>query len=438
MAKMNRQTIEEVLNYLTRSSDESSAEEGELDSTSDDHDSVAEEMFVEGLDVVLDTQTSDEDSGEEWKLDHSSASKQRRREQQESSSEEETPTSKRGRQMWRGRRGRGRGRGKRGRGGKSGDGSPHPGTSASPSLAEERWHDIDTPDTIPPQPIFRPKKTPGPQLILTASYTTVQLFQLFFTNSVLDQIVENTNLHGSAYYNIPTCPWIDLTRSDLLSFIALSIYMGVVKCKSFADYWRRGNLYSLPFPKRVMSRAKFLTISWALTLCSPAADKANEQKRGTEMYDRLCKIKPLYGEMREACRRNFHPDQNISINERMVASKARTALKQYMKKKPAKWDFKLFVLADSSTGYTWDFFVYEGKSQSSTGMGLSYESVMQLLDTQLLGAGYKLFVDNFYTSPALFCDILKKRIHACGTICPNRVDFPQTKENSLGRRCPGG
>ncbi len=304
----------------------------------------------------------------------------------------------------------------------------------STSTSEERWNGVDVPDVTPPQPTFRPTNSPGPKLMRTATYTVLQLYQLFFSNSLLQTIIKNTNDYGSTHYSKPSNPWIDVTLQDMFSFIAMVIYMGLVKLPAITDYWRGGNLYSFSFPKKLITGKKFLRICHSLHLSSLVDDAANEQRRGTAEFDRLCKIKPLYIEMREACKTNYHPGQEISIDERMVASKARIGLKQYMKNKPVRWGYKLFVLADSSNGYTWD----PWKLQGNSGKGLSYESVMELIDTQLLGTGYKLFVDNFYTSPSLFADLLQKRIWACGTIRTNRIGFPKTKINSLVSKSPRG
>ena len=43
------------------------------------------------------------------------------------------------------------------------------------------------------------------------------------------------------------------------------------------------------------------------------------------------------------------------MDERMVRSKHRSGMRQYNKDKPTKWGLKLWVLADSDTGYTYNF-----------------------------------------------------------------------------------
>lgn len=286
----------------------------------------------------------------------------------------------------------------------------------------------------PPQPTFKPLHPPGPRLVRTRTYSALQLFQLFFTNSVIQTILQNTNDFGSVHHSTPSSPWTDLILQDMFSFMALVIFMGVVECSAFSDYWRGGKLYSFPFPRRVMTSKKFFRMCEALHLSSSEVNAVNKQRRGTAAFDRLGKIKPLYEELRDACRRNYHPCQEIAIDKKTVAFKAGVGLKENMKKKPDRWGYKLFVLADSKNGYTWDFFVSRGNS----GSWLAYESVAELIDTRTLGTGYKLFVDHFYTSPVLFQALLQKKIWACGTIQTNTTGFPQTEDNSLDSESPRG
>lgn len=85
-----------------------------------------------------------------------------------------------------------------------------------------------------------------------------------------------------------------------------------------------------------MSKARFLAISWNLHLSDQDKDEENKAKKGTQEFDKLFKIKPLYLQTLSACWSFFHPRRELSVDERMVASKARCVLKQYMKVKPTK------------------------------------------------------------------------------------------------------
>ena len=58
----------------------------------------------------------------------------------------------------------------------------------------------------------------------------------------------------------------------------------------------------------------------------------------------------------------YQPGQNVSIDERMVANKGRYTFRQYIRDKPTKWGMKIWVIADATTGYTYDFEVYTGKT----------------------------------------------------------------------------
>ncbi|KAJ0009429.1 hypothetical protein NQD34_001131 [Periophthalmus magnuspinnatus] len=407
--------LETVELCTRRDSDASDQEPSEAESEASAVDSVPEEMFLDGMDDALDWQN---DSDPDWEpdtevdveMDSSELISIPAAEPEPGPSSSKIPRTE---MAERGRE----------------DCGERP---SSPS--EGSWNGPETADITPTPLPFCPTRTPGPQILSAADDTCLELFKLFFTDTMLLTLVKNTNVHGCTTYKI----WTDITLEDIFSFLSLVIYTGLTKVPSLTDYWRRGKLYSLPFPKTVMTGKKFIAIVRALHLSSPEDDAENEGKRGTEEFDRLGKIKPLYMEMRDACRQNYQPGQNISIDERMVASKTRVLFKQNLKSKPVRMGFKLFVLTDSQSGYTWDFFVYEGKCSQPSKNGLSYDSVMNLLNTSLLGTGYKLYVDNFYTSPILFRDLLQKNVSACGTIRPNRQGYPKTTQNTLDSTAPLG
>ncbi|XP_033971680.1 piggyBac transposable element-derived protein 4-like [Trematomus bernacchii] len=315
------------------------------------------------------------------------------------------------------------------------------GRSSSSRTTEEElgWHNKEDNDETPEPLRFMPARVPGPALDTTAQWSPLQLFKLFFSHAVVHTIIANTNT--KALYQLQAgkkYPWKVLTFKDFYIFLSIVIFTGLVIVPNQADYWRTSFPYNFKFPGDTMSRQRFHAILWSLHMSDPKEDEENDRKRNTAEYDRLFKIKPLYTEITAACKAHFQPHQNISIDERMVASKARISLKQYMKNKPTKWGYKLFVLADSSMAYTWNFFVYTGKSEFLSGQGLSYSSVVDLLPFPLLGGGYTLFVDNFYTSPALFGDLFAKNIGCCGTIRKNRVGFPQTELNDLPKKAERG
>ena len=138
----------------------------------------------------------------------------------------------------------------------------------------------------------------------------------------------------------------------------------------------------------------------------------------------LKKILPLNEVLRKRCFDLYQPLQELSVDERMVKSKARSHMRQYIKNKPTKWGFKFWVISDP-TGYTIDFDVYAGVRQTSeqSGNGLCYDVVMKLVQAFMF-QGYELYIDNFYSSPQLFQDLQRIDIRATGTVNMTRKREP--------------
>lgn len=121
--------------------------------------------------------------------------------------------------------------------------------------------------------------------------------------------------------------WKDIEVEEMKKFLGMLLYMALVKLPKRTDFWRRNNIFHLPFPSTVMPRDRFMAISDNLHMSDLEEDAMNDAKKGTEEYDPLHRLKPLLEMIRNRCTTIYHPKQHISVDERMVATKARVAIK---------------------------------------------------------------------------------------------------------------
>ena len=97
--------------------------------------------------------------------------------------------------------------------------------------------------------------------------------------------------------------------------------------------------------------------------------------------DPLKKVRSLYNLIKTKALEHYQPLCELSVDERMVKSKARTHFRQYLPKKLIKSGFKYWVVADP-TGYTLDFNLYCGRRRISpiSENGLTYDVIMDLTE----------------------------------------------------------
>ena len=86
---------------------------------------------------------------------------------------------------------------------------------------------------------------------------------------------------------------------------------------------------------------------------------------------------------------------------------------------------KAWVLADAANGHHgFGSFILE-KKDGQMEKGLAHKVVLELTDDERLhNKGYVVVTDNFYSSPALFHDLVKRGFGAIGTVCKDRRGIP--------------
>lgn len=305
--------------------------------------------------------------------------------------------------------------------------------------------DSDTSDTEPTVPVsvdgwgctphfqdstFRPSDSVGPQIPtahLTQNSDVLEYFAIFWGDDVWQMMVDMTNKNAdnvkktkpNDYY---ARAWKQLTIEELKAFIGvrLSMEYGVIK-RRYESYFSRkpGFLFDTPGYREVFDRDRFLAVWKFLHIVDETSDN-------TDKTDKLYKVRPLLDHLQQKFQENYKPVQNLSLDEGMIPTKNRLAIKQYLPKKPVKWGIKTFMLCESETGYICNFEVYTGKS---TGLFIpelgATGSVVARLTTNVQNQNYKVYTDRFYTSPSLSRYLLQKGIHSCGTVLVNRKGFPK-------------
>lgn len=269
----------------------------------------------------------------------------------------------------------------------------------------------------------------GPAPRTKSAKTPIQVFQLMFTAVILQSIVQQTKLFASQ-------KGIDLEFcvEELQAFIGLNIAMGLLHLPQVRDYWSTNEILATPWFPSIMSRDRFFKILRYLHLF----DSSKQKKRGEEGYDILYKVCPLIDHLGAVFPKYYQPSRQLSIDEMMIGTRCRVSFLQYIPKKPTRFGIKVWVLAEAKSGYVLDFQVYTGASdgeKTDKSIGLGHKVVMQLMEAYQ-GKGHCLFIDNFYTSPALLLELLDKGTYCTGTVRTNRRNFPDalrpSKKHQMG------
>ncbi|UYV68288.1 hypothetical protein LAZ67_5003704 [Cordylochernes scorpioides] len=217
--------------------------------------------------------------------------------------------------------------------------------------------------------------------------------------------------------------WKDTTLDEMMAFIGVIFNMGNVKKNQIRDYWSKNELLEMPWFGKVMSRGRFEL----LYSCFSLIDDFNLVPSSHPDYNPTARFEKLIEHVNNKFIYYYKPTQNLTVDESLMCLKNRTRLRQYMPQKHhGRFGVKLWMLCESKTGYCLRMKPYKGKL-SPIIKSLSYDVPMNLLqESSLLGKGYHLITDNFFTSINLAKDLLDSHTYLTGTIRTNRKGLPKT------------
>ena len=294
---------------------------------------------------------------------------------------------------------------------------------------EQTWTEVHSDIQI--EPFVSPV---GPNFEAFVNAKEIDYFCLLFGDDILIKIVDESNRFArQKLADKPEKRWVDITLPELKAYLGISIIMGINYNPRTAMYWSADEFYCNPGIKKVMPRNRFDEIKRFLHF----SDSSKQMQRGEEGYDRLYKVRCLLEHCKKTFKDSYNPSKNLSVDEGMIAFKGRLSFRQYMPAKPTKYGIKVWMCADSATGYVLNHEVYLGKDKDNKdGVDLDENGLGHYVVTSMTkpfhGRYHHVYFDNFFNSPKLLQDLLGKKTYACGTVRSNRKGLPPKKKLGTG------
>ncbi|KAM7315674.1 piggyBac transposable element-derived protein 4-like [Ixodes scapularis] len=316
------------------------------------------------------------------------------------------------------------------------DNNSGPSSPRAPALSSWTAYTDDLPDF--PDVAFT-VSDPGSQVGSSNLGSELEFFQLFFTDELIGEIVQETNRH--AHEKISSMDslaeqsiwksWEDVSVEEFKAFLGVLMNMALNPKPDVKEYFSQEILKKMPFFPVVFTRTRFLQIFWMLHVSPPPQGPSHQPTRGS-------KVRNIVKYIDTKCREHSKPGPKICVDESTVGFKGRVSFKCYNPQKPTKWGLRVYVLADCRTGYVSAFEPYYGSTTTESlcrpDLPFTCRIVLHLLDKvqcASLKSGYHLYTDRFYTSPQLAEELLSQDVLLTGTVMTNRKHMPQQLKKKM-------
>lgn len=282
-------------------------------------------------------------------------------------------------------------------------------------------------DLEPPKHIF-----PEPDYSKYCEMNCVQLFELFFSDDLLQKIL----VEISRYALFKNCPDLSVSISEMKVFLAILLLSGYNNLPSKRSYWENSSDMKNILVSEGMRRDRFLQICRFVHFADSSA---------LDAQDKMFKLRLLTDTLKEKFQEHFIPEPNLAYDESMIRYFGRHGCKQFIRGKPVRFGYKVWSL-NTPSGYLVNFEIYQGKNPR---MDNKYEELFGKAAAPLIHMleelaekrchGYNIFFDNLFTGMNLLSTLKANGYGATGTVRDNRIpkECPLVSKKDLMKRNRG-
>lgn len=270
----------------------------------------------------------------------------------------------------------------------------------------------------------------GPARNLGNASKKTDLWQLFFDEDVINQIVTNTNIKlSSTREKIPPgkskANFKNTNIEEMNALIGLLLLSSVLKSndENMESLFKKDEC-SRPIFRATMSLNRYKALVASLRFDNA---QTREQRKQT---DKAAPISEIFNKIIKNSQAVYRPSAYVTIDEMLVPFRGRCAFRMYMPKKPKKYGIKIMCLADAKTSYLCNAYIYTGKgsdgiglTESEKNLSIPTQSAIRLCKT-IEGTNRNVTADNWFSSIECMDELHKRKLTYVGTLKKDKRCIP--------------
>ena len=274
---------------------------------------------------------------------------------------------------------------------------------------------------------------PGVRHNLAYNASALDFVNLYFDEVFFQDVAMETNRYAAQVRGYAIADdeshkvsWTETSLNEIKAWLGINIATGLRSKSALNDIWSTDPLRHDSALSKIMSRNRYWAISRYFHIVDNSAAVLDSDDPN---YDSMFKVRSMIDRANDKFASIYKPKQHISVDEAMIQFNGRHSAKQYVRGKPIQWGFKVWVCAESSSGYALQVEIYQGKVRDQAraelrkSRGLGFDVVSNITKEYQL-KNHVIYFDRFFSSLHLAQHLLEQQTYVNSTVMLNRKGLP--------------